>query len=266
MEGADQAMLARRLIVAGGDAVDFICTDAQHHSRTTARCGSISASRTSGSTYLLDEDATPRGDGPPGTVEPRRIGSPIRMGRTEELSYVVGGPGGGIVRSQNWVAQQTAMRQRQNAQAVERHRLFQQNLRLSRVRVQELVEELTNTDATVDDLRAFREWLDRVQPDEFDPDTVPPEVESNPFSWLLKILPDNKSDWYQFVGIIVGILGIVIAVIAMKGDDLEERPVVVTIEQKQIIVQRIEVEFDVGSGEPGAEPNARPDKDSEGTP
>jgi hypothetical protein len=162
-------------------------------------------------------------------------------------------PGGGSRIFGPGQAVQRAAQQR-TARQVPRSRVIQPV-----AAVTELVHEIVTTPATVAEFQSLAVVFQAAaaEADAFEPERLAEGLHENPYVWLLRTLPENKAEAYNYVQMIFAILSFVATVVfgvavvelgqAAAPDQQppvqQQAPVVVTPEQEQQIVQQIRDEI-----------------------
>jgi hypothetical protein len=103
--------------------------------------------------------------------------------------------------------------------------------------VSELVHEAVTVAATTDQLQQMIEELKGLRSD-FDRDRAEQALEAGPYSGLRRFAPENKDQWYAFVGIVLAALAIILT--AVTAANPPAPPTIIVQDHEQEIVRQLE--------------------------
>jgi hypothetical protein len=133
------------------------------------------------------------------------------------------------VRQATQVRQRSGQVARQNASRL---------LRPSPIQVAELVREVVATPATLEDYQQLAEIVQDAQEQDLEFGQLSSRIQENtPFAGLLRILPENKDQAYNFANALLAAIAIIIAIVF--GQRASAPTPTITPEQQEQIIERI---------------------------
>ncbi len=142
----------------------------------------------------------------------------------------------------NSVAVRQAVQMRQRSGQVVRQNMMMQRHQLSR-----LVQAVVATPATLENYQELAEIVQEAQQQDLDRDQLGSRIqESTPFAGLVRLLPENKDQAYNFFNVLLTAIAIIIAIVFGQRPPAPDPTPAPTLTPTQVeeIIERVEEHID----------------------
>jgi hypothetical protein len=146
-----------------------------------------------------------------------------------------------VINNSVAVRQAVQMRQR-SGQVVRQNMMMMQRHQLSR-----LVQAVVATPATLEDYQELAEIVQEAQQQDLVLDQLGSRIqEGTPFAGLVRLLPENKDQAYNFVNVLLAAIAIIIAIVFGQRGAASDPPPAPTLTPTQVeeIIERVEEHID----------------------